>query len=99
MCGTGSAVGAPGNGGGVWGTPGTLVVGPCGHPCHHGGGGVWGRVGHPCHHGGWGVWDTMVFTLGTLAVNTLLVVTVAGGILGTLVGHTLAGLGATVSYH
>ena len=84
MCGTGSAVGAPGNGGGVWGTPGTLVVGPC---------------GHPCHHGGWGVWDTMVFTLGTLAVNTLLVVTVAGGILGTLVGHTLAGLGDTVSYH
>ncbi len=80
-----------------------VVVGACGaplapwwwgrvgHPWHPGGGAVWGRVGHPCHHGGGGVWGTMVFTLGTLAVNTLLVVTVAGGHPGHPGGAHLGG--------
>ena len=69
----------------LWGTPGTLVVGAC--------------LRHPWHPGGVDVRGTVVFTLGTMVVHTLVVSMVAGGILGTQVGHTLACLGATVSYH
>ena len=73
-------------GGGVWATPGTLVVGACGEPLPPW---WWGRVGHPLHPGGGGLWGTP----GTLVVGA------CGAPPGTLVGHTSAGFGATVSYH